>query len=111
MSQLFDWPEHFYLFVSYRVIKDNITRYGFQVGMLNMGFESAVRAHEIYIFCMSHSFSDVLEHEFKAVACAEILDPRAFIHRWLNALPEDAHEDGKPCRAEGNVLQAGRRAG
>jgi hypothetical protein len=57
--------------------------------------ESATRAHEIYIFCLSLSFNDVLKTEFKAVACAEIFDPRAFINRWLNALPEEAQKEGK----------------
>jgi hypothetical protein len=44
---------------------------------------------------MSHSFNDVLKKEFNAAACAEILDPRAFIRRWLNALPEAAKQEGK----------------
>ncbi len=59
---------------------------------LDAGMECLTKAHEIYIFCMSLSFSDVLKKEFAAVACAEILDPRAFISRWLNALPEEAKQ-------------------
>jgi len=63
--------------------------------MLNAGMECLTKAHEIYIFCMSLAFTDVLKKEFNAVACAEISDPRAFIRRWLNALPEKAKHEGK----------------
>jgi hypothetical protein len=62
---------------------------------LNMGMECLTKAHEIYIFCMSLSFTDLLKKEFNAVACVEILDPRAFISRWLNALPEEAKQKEK----------------
>jgi hypothetical protein len=72
---------------------NNLTRS--QTGTLNMGMEFATKAHEIYIFCMSHSLTDVLRKEFNAVGCAEILDPRAFIRRCLSALPEEAKQDGK----------------
>jgi|SRR5579863_69535 len=72
---------------------NNLTRN--QTGTLNMGMECATKAHEIYIFCMSHSFNDSLKREFNAVACAEILDPRAFINRWLKALPGEAKQEGK----------------
>jgi hypothetical protein len=59
------------------------------------GMECLTKAHDIYLFCMSLSFTDLLKKEFNAVACAEILDPRAFISRWLNALPEGAKQEGK----------------
>jgi len=36
-----------------------------------------------------------LKKEFQAVACVEVFDPRAFINRWLNALPEEAKEEGR----------------
>src|SRR5712672_1604487 len=64
---------------------NNLTRN--HTGTLNMGMECATKAHEIYIFCMSHSFNDTLKNEFKAVACADFSNPRAFINRWLGALP------------------------
>jgi hypothetical protein len=64
-------------------------------GILDAGMECLTRAHEIYIFCMSYSLTDVLKKEFKAVACVEILDPRSFITRWVDALPEAAKQDGK----------------
>lgn len=64
-------------------------------GMLNMGLECATKAHEIYVFCMSHSFNDKLRAEFNAVACAEITSPREFIQRWLRALPEEAKAQGQ----------------
>jgi hypothetical protein len=72
---------------------NNLTRN--QSFTLNMGMECLTKAHEIYIFCMSLSFTDALKKEFNAVACAEISDPRAFISRWLNALPEEAKQEGK----------------
>ena len=59
-------------------------------GTLQMGMACLTRAHEIYVFCMSLSLTDELKTEFKAVACAEIYDPREFIVRWLAALPEGA---------------------
>lgn len=72
---------------------DNLTRN--HSGMLNAGMECVTKAHEIYIFCMSHSFTEALKNQFKAVACAEIFNPRAFIHRWLDALPEEAQQERK----------------
>jgi hypothetical protein len=80
---------------------------------LDIGMECSTKAHEIYIFCMSLSFTNFLKKEFNAVACVEILDPRAFIRRWLNALPEEAKQRGnhvarrvryyKPEDVPGNV--------
>ena len=72
---------------------NNLTRN--QTVTLNMGMECAAKAHEIYIFCMSNSFTDNLKNEFKAVACVKLLDPRMFINRWLDALPEEAKKEGK----------------
>jgi hypothetical protein len=63
--------------------------------MLDAGMECFTKAHEIYIFCMSLAFTDLLKKEFNAVACAEILEPRTFISRWLNALPDGAKQEGK----------------
>jgi hypothetical protein len=62
---------------------------------LKMGMEFITKANEIYVFCVSLSFNDALREEFKAVACAEICDPREFIARWQKALPEEAKRDGK----------------
>jgi hypothetical protein len=64
-------------------------------GNLQMGMECLTKAHEIYIFCVSLSFDDVLKKEFKAVACAEIHDPREFINRWLKALSDASKAEGK----------------
>jgi hypothetical protein len=72
---------------------NNITRN--QPGLLHAGMESATKAHEIYMFCMSLSLNETLRSAFNAVACAEILNPRAFIHRWLRALPDEAKKDEK----------------
>ncbi len=62
---------------------------------LKAGMECITKAHEIYIFCVSLSFTEALKKEFKAVACAEIYDPREFSNRWRKALPEEAKKDGK----------------
>ncbi len=63
-------------------------------GNLQMGMECLTRAHEIYVFCVSLSFTDQLKKEFKAAACAEIGDPKEFIARWHKALPSEAKPDG-----------------
>jgi hypothetical protein len=62
---------------------------------LKKGMELIMRAHGIYVFCVSLSFNEILKKEFKAVACAEIYDPRELINRWLKALPDDEKPDGK----------------
>jgi hypothetical protein len=72
---------------------NNLTRG--QSPTLHAGFECETRAHEIYVFCMSNSYSDVLSREFHAVAYAEMLDPREFIDRWRSALPGEARKEGQ----------------
>jgi hypothetical protein len=62
---------------------------------LKAGMECITEAHEIYIFCVSLSFTGDLKKELKAVACVEICDPGEFINRWRKALPEEAKKDGK----------------
>lgn len=71
----------------------NLTR-GIQ-GNLQWGMECLIKADEIFIFCASFSFDDLLKKEFGAVACVEIFNPREFIARWLKALPEEAQKGGK----------------
>lgn len=61
--------------------------------ILNAGMECQTKAHEIYVFCMSLACTDVLKKEFSAAAYAEITDPREFIRRWRNALPEEAKKE------------------
>lgn len=65
------------------------------VGHLQMGMECLTKADEIYIFCVSLTFNDLLKHAFKAVACVEIFDRRKFVHRWLENLPEEARKKDK----------------
>ena len=62
---------------------------------LHEGMECQTKAHEIYVFCMSNTCSDELKSEFGATAYAEITDPREFIGRWHNALPEEAQKKEK----------------
>jgi hypothetical protein len=72
---------------------NNLTRN--TTNILDAGMECSTRAHEIYIFCMSCSLTDVLRRDFNAVSCVELMDPRTFIGRWRDALPDAAKEDGK----------------
>ena len=51
--------------------------------------ECITRAHEIFVFCLSFSLSDVLRNEFEAVACVEVFDPAELHARWLKALPAE----------------------
>jgi hypothetical protein len=53
---------------------------------LDAGLESSVRGGEIYVFCLSLGMTEELIREFRAEACVEILNPRAFIKRWEMAL-------------------------
>jgi len=64
-------------------------------GSLQMGFESSVRAGEIYVFCVSVALTEELKKDFKAIACVEILDPRVFIRRWQRVLPPTAKHFAK----------------
>jgi hypothetical protein len=64
-------------------------------GPLQMGMECLVKGQEIFIFCLSRSFNDVLIAEFKAVVCVEICRPQEFISRWQKALPEAARSKEK----------------
>jgi hypothetical protein len=72
---------------------NNVTRNYSQ--NLKVGMEFGTKAHEIYIFCVSLSFSEALKKEFNAVACVEICDPGEFIRRWHKALPEEAKKEGQ----------------
>jgi hypothetical protein len=64
-------------------------------GILHMGMECLTKAHEIYVFCVSFAFNELLKQEFKAVTCVEIKKPVDFISRWLKALPYEAKPDGQ----------------
>ena len=61
-------------------------------GVLNAAMECATRAHEIYVFCLSLSFNDILKQEFEAVACVEIYDPAELHARWLKALSPEVKD-------------------
>jgi hypothetical protein len=57
---------------------------------LQRGAEFITKAHEIFVYCVSMSFSDALKQDFDAEACVEICDRREFIERWRKALPPEA---------------------
>jgi hypothetical protein len=56
-------------------------------GLIQMGMECLTKADEIYIFCLSFSFTEELKREFRAKACVEIFHPRKLTERWKRALP------------------------
>jgi hypothetical protein len=49
-------------------------------------FESGVRDREIFVFCLSRSFSADLLREFSVDACVEILNPAALLARVRTSL-------------------------
>jgi len=49
-------------------------------------FESTAKQEEIFVFCLSRSFTDELRERFKAVSCVEILNVRAFCDKIETAL-------------------------
>ena len=57
---------------------------------LQLGAEFITKAHEIFVYCVSMSFSEALKAEFDAKACVEICEPLKFIQRWEKALPSEA---------------------
>jgi len=57
---------------------------------LPLSFESSVKAHEIFVYCVSQTFSPALVQEFGAVACVEITQISVFCERIRSALPASA---------------------
>jgi hypothetical protein len=53
-------------------------------------FESLAKADEIFVFCVSNSYNNVLIREFTAEACVEIANKSAFFTRLNLALPPAA---------------------
>jgi hypothetical protein len=58
--------------------------------VLPMAFESNVKASEIFVYCLSQTFSDSIVKEFGAVACVEITQIGALCSRIKSALPAKA---------------------
>jgi len=69
---------------------------GTRVRMPAHRFTSAARQHEIFVHCLSRTFSRALWDEFKAVACVEVRDVPAFCARVAAALPAGARFPGRP---------------
>jgi hypothetical protein len=61
-------------------------------------FTATVHLEEIFVFCLSRSFTQELRKRFSAVACVEIFDIRKFCARIESALPTTATFPGKPGR-------------
>jgi hypothetical protein len=59
---------------------------------------ATVKQEEIFVFCMSKSFTEELRERFEAVACVEILNVRAFCEKIESALPAKTTFPGKPGR-------------
>ncbi len=80
------------------LIINNLTQ-GTTFTLQEHAFESAAKQEEIFIFCVSRSLTDELRERFKAVACVEILNIRAFCNRIETALlPSKAKFPGHPGR-------------
>lgn len=61
-------------------------------------FNATANQEEIFVFCLSRSFTQELCERFKAVACVEILNIKAFCDRIESAIQEGATFPGKPGR-------------
>jgi hypothetical protein len=61
-------------------------------------FESTVKLDEIFVFCLSRSFTDEIRERFDAVSCVEIVNTRIFCMRVEAALPAQATFPGPPGR-------------
>ena len=57
---------------------------------LPMAFESSVKAHEIFVYCVSRSLSADIARAFNAVACVEITKIKTLCARIQAALPSTA---------------------
>jgi hypothetical protein len=53
-------------------------------------FNALVNAEDIFVYCVSNSYNDLLVREFNAVACIEIFNKSAFFGRLRPALPPNA---------------------
>ena len=56
---------------------------------------ATVKQEEIFVFCMSRSFTEELRENFKALACVEILNVKAFCEKIESALPAGTTFPGK----------------
>lgn len=61
-------------------------------------FASAVRSDEIFVHCLSRTWSQALWDELNAVACVEVFNVPSFCARVSAALPPGAHFPGRPGR-------------
>jgi hypothetical protein len=62
-------------------------------------FESTVKQDEIFVFCLSRSFTDEIRQRFEAVRCVEVVNTRTFCMRVEAALPAQATFPGPPGRS------------
>lgn len=61
-------------------------------------FNATAHQEEIFVFCLSRSFTDKLRERFKAAACVEILNVKTLCDRIESALPAGTASPGKPGR-------------
>jgi hypothetical protein len=59
-------------------------------------FESGANPSEIFVYCLGKSRTDEMRRRFRAVACVEILDVRAFCRNVEHALPAGSSFGGRP---------------
>lgn len=64
--------------------------------MPDAAFESPANAGEIFVYCTSKSDNEEKRRRFRAVACIEILDAKAFCRRVQRELPNCSRFGGRP---------------
>lgn len=64
--------------------------------MPDSAFESVANAGEIFVYCLSKSESQEKREKFRAAACVEVFDTKAFCRRVQIALPRRATFPGRP---------------
>jgi hypothetical protein len=64
--------------------------------MPDSAFESVANAGEIFVYCLSKSDTEDQREKFRAVACVEIFNTKAFCRRVQAALPRRATFPGRP---------------
>ena len=79
------------------LVVNNLTQ-GISFTLLDHAFESSANLEEIFVFCLSNSFTNKLWKKFKSVVCVEIFDIRKFCWRIEAALPAKAAFPGLPER-------------
>jgi len=77
------------------LVINNLTQ-GKTMTLPNHSFESTANQEEIFVYCLSRSFTDELRKRFDAAACVEVFNVRSFFAAVEAALPSAAVFPGMP---------------